>query len=146
MEDKPEIHIVIKVLCFILGLFLFVIGTVIGLFGLILWKWFSFPKFTFTFCSIPILLSIFFFGYCFYENNDEVVLTKQPSKKKSYYKDERNQKEKVCNAGRKDFNSKSRDSYAPLPWGRETGRFISGYYVENSGSFDDPTDRDAEES
>lgn len=130
-ELPREPFFLLRLLSFFLGLVLFVSGIAIGVFGLVLWKWLRLPKFTFTFCSIPILLGIFFFGYTFYGNQDAVAFAQRP--KKSPYS-RHGKQEDVQIRHRSDG---SRISIVPVRGGREvSGECIGGYYTEHSGSSD----------
>lgn len=133
--EKPELpkepNIVLRLLCFLLGLLFFVIGAGAGIIGLILWKWLHFPRITFTVCSIPIMLSIFFFGYAVFGNQDAMSVA-QSSAKQPYLKDG---KQKDVHFHRR--SDGSRISITPVPGGREVrGECINGYFTEHSGSVD----------
>lgn len=133
--EKPELpkepNIVLRLLCFLLGLLFFVLGAIVGIVGLILWKWLHFPRITFTVCSIPIMLSIFFFGYSFFGNQDAMTIAQKPLKQ-PYLK----------HGEQKDLQFRKRTdgtriSIIPVPGGREvSGECVNGYYTEHSGSAD----------
>jgi hypothetical protein len=129
-SEEEKLPLLIRVFCFLAGLFFFFIGLVVGFIGILLWKWVGFPKAVFTFCSIPILFSVFFFGYCVYGNDNESN-PKHRLKEKTYSNDEQNKEVQVLDG------KHARDSLIPVPGGREaSGRIEQGYYIEHSGSSD----------